>query len=372
MTTTRTKIPRKKEEDFLYLKLVKDIKHGILTGTHPPGTQLPSYNELAKSYGIHRLTVRHALRLLKEEGLVYTIPAKGVYVAAPGSIPPRDPFAKNDANWSIGIVNDIVEPWLFGYFHFEILERMRNLLQRDLHSLQILPTSRQNRLEKWIAAIKHFDLTGLVLLGPLQPSIIREISRLKPVIHLDPQGPSDCTTVNIDNERGGAIAARHLLELGHTDIAIITSVDQQCSDQRLAGFRRAVEESGVPGVKIRTFAGNFSSVSGSAAAQQILAARELPTAVFCLNDEMALGALQTFTAASIFVPRDLSLIGFDDITVSKVVTPPLTTIRVSTADLAHTTVHAMERKLSGLQTNELAHTVVPTLVVRGSTAPPRA
>ncbi|MGH8047563.1 MAG: GntR family transcriptional regulator [Chthoniobacterales bacterium] len=377
MTTDETpgagEAPKKKEEDFLYLKLVKDIKNGILTGVHLPGSQLPSYNELAKSYGIHRLTVRRALRELKQQGLVYTIPAKGVYVAGPGAGPPVDSRDRDveRARWSIGIVNDIVEPALFGYFHFEIIEQIRNLLQRDLHSLQILPSRSQNRLDQWIAAIRNFELSGLILLGPLQDYIADQLAMFKPVVHLDPQcRRSAITTINIDNEYGGYLAGKHLLGLGHTHIALVTAVEQECSEQRLLGFRRAMLEAKNPEIRLRIHPGNFSSVSGSKAAQEILNEPARPTAVFCFNDEMAVGALQTFTAAGISVPRDMSLMGFDDVAVSNVVAPPLTTVNVSTSDLAAITVQSMASKLSGMQVNEASHTITPRLIVRASTAPP--
>lgn len=372
MTTDETPgepVPKKKEEDYLYLKLVKDIKNGILTGIHAPGTQLPSYNELAKSYGIHRLTVRRALQELKEEGLIYAIPAKGVYVSGPNSTS-RLELPAEKAHWSIGIVNDIVEPELFGYFHFEIIERIRNLLQRDLHSLQILPSRRQNKIEQWIDAIRHFELTGLILLGPLQETIVRQLASLKPVVHLDPQCRSNSvTTINIDNEYGGYLAGKHLLALGHTHIALVTAADQHCSDQRMTGVRRAVAEAADPEIRLRVYAGNFSSVSGFESGQKILAESPRPTAVFCFNDEMAVGALQVFSAAGVTVPQKISLMGFDDVAISTVVAPPLTTVRVSTKDLAGLAVQSITHKLSGTQINESSHTITPQLVVRASTGP---
>jgi LacI family transcriptional regulator len=202
---------------------------------------------------------------------------------------------------------------------------------------------------------------------------VNELAKLKPIIHLDPQCRRDSvTTINIDNEYGGYLAGRHLLGLGHTHIALITAADQQCSEQRLAGFRRAVAESTNPEIRLRIHPGNFSSVSGSKAAQEILNDPVRPTAVFCFNDEMAVGALQVFTTAEVSVPQDISVMGFDDVAVSNVVSPPLTTIRASTTDLAAITVQCMTSKLSGSQINESSHTVTPRLVVRASTAPPRA
>jgi DNA-binding LacI/PurR family transcriptional regulator len=365
--------PKEKKEDFLYLKLVKDIKNAILTGAYPPDSQLPSSNKLAEQHQMHRLTVRRALEELKRERLVYAIPAKGVYVGEGKTAPSTRSRRAPGAQWSIGIINDIVQPSLFGYFHFEIIEQIRNLIQQDLHSLQILPPRGDNSLSDWIKAIRKFELTGLILIGPMDPTVVAELGSMKPVVHLDPQAPSPAfTSINIGNEHGGLLAARHLLELGHTDIAVVTAVDQLCSNQRLEGFMQAVKEAANPHIRVRTYEGNFSSESGLRAAEKILAEDRLPTAVFCFNDEMALGVLQTFSAASVSVPNDVSLVGFDDVAVTMAAVPPLTTIRVSTPDIAWLAVDALRHKLSGRQTNEIQNIVLPKLMVRASTAPPRA
>jgi LacI family transcriptional regulator len=359
---------RQPGEEFLYLKLVKDVKNDILTGRYTAGARLPSYTEFAESYGINRLTVQRALRELKREGLVYAVPAKGVYV---GDGRDRGGAARPvaSARWSIGLGSDLRKLGLFGFLHFEIIEEMRRLLHLDMHSLHILPVRGQTSTADWLESLRRENLTALILIGrPAELSAMEALAREMPLVVLDPQPRIETlTTVCIDDEAGGFLAGRHLLSLGHTDLAVISAPPQPSSALRLAGFERALAESGRPDASLRVYPGNFSAESGGLAAAAILKEARRPTAVFCLNDEMAFGALQAFTAARVRVPEDISLVGYDDVRMAGVVSPALTTVRAGAADIARLAVGAIERRLLGELDNEIGYVVKPRLVVRAST-----
>lgn len=372
---------RQPGQEFLYLKLVKDVKNEILTGHYAPGAKLPSYTDFAKSYGINRLTVRRALQELKREGLIHALPAKGVYVGrgrgrsgggaagrgaaagypgATGALPER---------WSIGIVPDIQESGLFGFLHFEIIEEMRRLLHLDLHSLHILPARGDVPTEEWLESLRREKPTALVLIGrPAELAAMERLSREFPLVVLDPQPCIDSlTTLRVDDEAGGYLAGRHLLALGHRDLAVVTAPPQPGSALRLAGLERALAEAGRRETRLRVYAGNFSAESGGRAAEAILREARRPTAVFCLNDEMAFGALQVFAAAKVAVPDEISVMGYDDVRMAGVVTPALTTVHAGAGDIARLLVEAITRKLQGAFANEITYIVRPRLVERAST-----
>ncbi|SMC81152.1 LacI family DNA-binding transcriptional regulator [Lentzea albidocapillata] len=135
------------------------------------------------------------------------------------------------------------------------------------------------------------------------------------------------TYVTSDNSGGARAAVAHLVGLGHSRIATITGPPgNQPSDARLSGYRAALRDAGAEPRAGYVVAGDFYRASGTAAMQRLLALDEPPTAVFAASDEMAVGALLAARAAGLRVPRDLALVGFDDIEIASVVDPALTTV----------------------------------------------
>ncbi|MFH1497878.1 MAG: GntR family transcriptional regulator [Verrucomicrobiota bacterium] len=363
-------------QEFLYLKLVKDVKNDILTGHYTNGQRLPSYSDFARDYGINRLTVRRALQELKRERLIHALPAKGVYVGdAPDAV--RHPDARElqaSERWTIGIVPDLQESGMFGFQHFEIIEEMRRLLHLDLHSLHILPARGRAEEGEWLDSLRRDQPTALVLIGrPADLVALEHLAREIPLVALDPHPRIDSlTTLCADDEAGGFLAGRHLQELGHTDIAVVAAPPQPVSALRLAGFERALSAGTGAKPRLRVYKGNFSADSGARTAAAILAEPRRPTAVFCLNDEMAFGCLQALAAAGVRVPADISVMGYDDVRMAGVMTPSLTTVRVGATDIARLLVDAISRKLQGSFDNEITYIVRPRLVPRASTGAPAA
>ena len=151
-----------------------------------------------------------------------------------------------------------------------------------------------------------------------------------PVVVLD-RVTSDASIdlVTSDNRKGGYLAARHLLDLGHRHIAYVAGPSGAAPPRdRLAGFRDAILETGGD---IRPewvfYNPDFDFVRAKEIAQQLLEMPEMPTAICFANDHMALAGITGLNTAGLKVPEDVSVIGFDDIWVSAISTPPLTTVR---------------------------------------------
>jgi LacI family transcriptional regulator, galactose operon repressor len=117
--------------------------------------------------------------------------------------------------------------------------------------------------------------------------------------------------------------------------------------------------------------GDFYPDSGAAAAARLLALPEPPTAIFAASDMMALGVLRAASEAGLRVPEDLSVVGFDDMQLAAHVNPPLTTVRQDKAGLGAVAGEALVRLIEGDEDVPAGTTLPVTLVVRGSTAPPR-
>ncbi|WP_397458357.1 LacI family DNA-binding transcriptional regulator [Pseudomonas asplenii] len=175
--------------------------------------------------------------------------------------------------------------------------------------------------------------------------------------------------VRIDHEEGAYLATRHLLELGHRAIAFIGGpLDNSVAQLRLAGYRRALRQAKVKVSASSVLASDFTSTGGYRAAAQLLEG-ERPTAIFASNDLLGIGALRAAAERDIRIPGELSVIGFDDIQMSRYVYPALTTVGQSILQLGETAAELLLRRLA---TPELAldqRIVIPSIVLRESTAP---
>lgn len=177
--------------------------------------------------------------------------------------------------------------------------------------------------------------------------------------------------VTNDDVHGAMLATNHMLQLGHRRIAYLGSGERASSLHRLSGYRRALEGAGVPvDDEIIALAGEGAN-SGELAAFRLLSHRPAPTALFCYDDMTALGALRAIRACQLHVPRDISLVGFDDIPLAAYLDPPLTTVRQP--------MYEMGRQAAGMLIGVLrdgdpprAVTMAGELMVRSSTGPPPA
>jgi DNA-binding LacI/PurR family transcriptional regulator len=172
--------------------------------------------------------------------------------------------------------------------------------------------------------------------------------------------------VHADDYGGALSATQHLIELGHRRIAVITSAPRPFAlEERLRGVRAALSAASLPFDESLLLTGDFSIESGERAGAQLLALPEPPSAVFALNDRMALGVIRNALAQGKQVPGDLSVVGFDDIALASLLNPALTTVRQPGFALGE----AAARGFFALLDNQpiAMPAVIPTeLIVRGT------
>ncbi|WP_166360215.1 LacI family DNA-binding transcriptional regulator [Pseudomonas akapageensis] len=179
----------------------------------------------------------------------------------------------------------------------------------------------------------------------------------------------DADLVRIDHERGAYLATRHLLDLGHRDIACINGpTDTSVAKLRLAGYRRALAQEGVQFVSQRVVESDFTSPGGYEAAVKLLE-HDRPTAIFAANDMIGMGVLRAAAERNIRVPGELSVIGFDDIQMSKYVYPALTTVGQSIRELGEMAAEMLLRRITQPEGDTEHKIIAPSIVVRESTAP---
>lgn len=170
-----------------------------------------------------------------------------------------------------------------------------------------------------------------------------------------------------NDTEGARMAVEYLITNGHHDIAIIEGTSSfKSSHMRKEGYLQALMEAGIPIKKEYSIQGNYDMESGSQAMEQLLSLTSPPTAVFCSNDDMAIGAMNTVFALGLSVPNDISIVGFDDIGFSQYTTPRLTTVKRPVEEISRVGV---ERLLSliGRKEEEVERTFMKTeLIVRDS------
>lgn len=180
-------------------------------------------------------------------------------------------------------------------------------------------------------------------------------------------------SVLTDNARGGELATRHLLELGHRRIGCITGPsDVTPSAERIIGYLQALHSAGVLVDEELVVKGDFQYESGYFATRQLLAMDDPPTAIFACNDLMAIGAISAALEVERHVPADVSVVGFDDVRLASFANPPLTTVAQPKYEMGVMAMKMLLERMRDLDMPPRQRLLDTHLLVRRSTAPARA
>jgi LacI family transcriptional regulator len=188
----------------------------------------------------------------------------------------------------------------------------------------------------------------VVLAPPLgESAVVRDMLRaanLPVAVVAAGRPPADAISVRIDDRQASQAMTQHLLDLGHRRIGFIAgNPDQTASAERLDGARAAI--AAVEGAELVLAQGAFTYGSGLRAAEQLLDSDPPPTAIFASNDDMAAAAVSVAHRRHLDVPRDLTVVGFDDTTVATTLWPPLTTVRQPVRQMAAVALDRLMRVL---------------------------
>jgi LacI family transcriptional regulator, galactose operon repressor len=181
--------------------------------------------------------------------------------------------------------------------------------------------------------------------------------------------PGPGIRITMDDERAARLATEHLLDLGHRRIGFISGSDEYLLSQwRVDGWRAAMKAAGLNTSSLLA-SGDFTFASGEAAARQLLTAAEPPTAIIVSSDKMSLATLEVARDLGLNVPRDLSLISFDDTPIARFAVPPLTSVDQPIAATASRAVELIIDAQRGAAPPEEIVVIPAGLVPRQSTAP---
>ena len=270
------------------------------------------------------------------------------------------------------IVSEITNP-----FFPELIQGFEDIAVESGYEMMITSTNYDpDRMRRCIRRMVERNAEGVAVMtfGIEQPLFSHLAERKVPLVFVDvaPDWPN-ISILRVDYHRGIRQGVQHLAVLGHRRIGFVTGPLQLHSAQsRLSAFRKAVQECGIPAEERWILQGDHTMEGGMAAAERLLQQKNLPTAIMCSNDMLAIGMLHNFSRAAISVPRDMSLIGFDDIHMAEMMIPPLSSIQMSRIDLARAAVTALRTHIEGCLLKR-EYVIDTHLVVRESTAfPPGA
>jgi LacI family transcriptional regulator len=210
-------------------------------------------------------------------------------------------------------------------------------------------------------------LVGVATSETLQ---IGELGGSLPTVLVNRREALGIPSVTVDDEQGAAVAAAHLIALGHRRIGHVAG--PQNSDtgrRRLRGYRLELDSRGLEFRRQWVAEASYDAAGGQMAAARLLVLRPRPTALFVANVRAAIGVMAAARRLGLCIPRDLSIVGFHDAPVAAYLDPPLTTIRMPLREMGGQAVDSLLGLLDGRQVDDVCVSAPPELVVRASSAP---
>lgn len=257
----------------------------------------------------------------------------------------------------------------------EVIRGVAERLEAAPFELVMFTTSSEERNEEVFERTLASGLTaGLVAIVP--PGALSHISEMHrrgfPVALIDDRADHpDLPSVVAANYEGAAQATRYLVELGHRRIGFVNGpAEYGCNQERLRGYRSTLLAAGVRVDPTLIREGDFARAGGRRAAGELIGLAEPPTAIFAANDLMAFGVMEAAESVGLYVPDQLSVVGFDDIPEAGMTRPALTTIRQPLYEMGRRAVELLLAQIDGHELSETRIELATELVSRASARSP--
>ena len=327
------------------------------------GDQLPTENEIANFFNVSRHTVRQALTYLVQEGWIYKERGKGSFYSNKRSNEPR----KNVAVLTT-YISDYIFPKIISGIEEELRHKGYNLLL--LNSNNSIETERS-----CFETIINQDIAGLIvepaqsMINNLHHDSIKKLEKnnIKYIAINANCDEENSAYIVVDDEQGGYKLTNYLLELGHTNIAALFKADDLQGEKRRNGYIKALKEYGLSFNK--TIIGEYITDNEEMYIDQftkkILSLSKRPTAIVCYNDKVALRVIDNCRRENIKIPKDLSIVSFDDSTLAVSSDVKLTTIKHPKEDMGIRAAKCIIDMIEG-RIDKPQYTYTAELIVRDS------
>jgi LacI family transcriptional regulator len=229
------------------------------------------------------------------------------------------------------------------------------------------------RQEAYLEFLREKRVDGIVIASPpVDPAWVKALRTTScPLVVMGHEVPDlAADLVEMDNQRGGELAAEHLLRLGHRSFGCIAGTPGlDVSQDRLRGFRRTLDKAGLELPDVAVQAADFTTPSAHEAALRLIDSGQQFTALFAQSDLMAVGVLRAAAERGLTVPRHFSVVGFDDIELARYLFPALTSVGMALREVGEATAEVLFDRIAHPDAPSRRVKLPPTLFPRESTEP---
>lgn len=355
-------------DDFKYRAIVDWAKKTIEERGLSAGDRFFSEIELCDMHDVSRQTVRQALSMMENEGIIWRKQGSGTFVQTPG----RDHSKRSP---SVGLISTYFSDYIFP----SIVTGIESVLAKNNITMQLATTRNQVAEEaRALQTMLAQNVQGLIIepsksaLPNPNSALFEEIrARNIPLVFFNAKYPnSNFPCVAMDDVAAGYIVTEHLISLGHKKISAIFVFDDMQGHKRYQGFMKSLDEHGIPlpEQRVMWFSTQERSSLFTLSVEKILALLKDSTAVVCYNDSLAISLLEFCKQKGINVPGDVSIVGIDDSSQARICEVPLTTVRHPKQQLGERAAEVLLEMIANP-----SHTIndilfIPKLIERASTA----
>ena len=222
----------------------------------------------------------------------------------------------------------VLVPGIANLFFAQVLQGVERAAKELGYSIVLGDTREDIQIEEdYFRLLETRVVDGVLHLSPNPLSSQKYLEKGYPIVHANGSATTPAPSVRIDNEQAAHSAVEHLIKLGHKSIACISgNIEHPHARERLSGYRKALESANIKVNEDLIYYGDFSMQSGVDIAQTLMNRDKRPSALFCMKDEIAIGAMQSLQAKGFKLPNDIAIAGFDNIDFATSCSPALTTV----------------------------------------------
>lgn len=285
-------------------------------------------------------------------------------------------YLKTNASNEIGVI----VPNISNPYYALLISGLEYVVRQHEHYILLCNTNGDPKQEKkYLQYLYQKQVQGIIISSVNEDVTYLEFlqSNGMQIVAFDQDIDLDCTKINFDYFRGGYMAAEHLIKKGHREIGFISPpLSRHSRKNVITGFMACLDKYGIKEnknfIKIGAIEKGgsgeiFEYQNGKNLALELIGKKSFPTALFCINDMTAFGAIQQFQKNGIKIPEDIAVIGFDNIDICEMVTPSLTTIDQSTFEIGRLAGEAIMYSLKNKKKSTITNLLQPTLIEREST-----
>jgi len=274
----------------------------------------------------------------------------------------------------------VIIPNISNPFYPSIVLGVEDVAREKGYNVLLCDSFRNPKLEsEYLRSMLQKQVKGVIISSISQnnKTLIKLVESGLNIVAFDQDVTFPCNKITFDYKKGGFLAVEHLIKLGHRKIAFVGAPLNRPSRKSLyAGYLKALKKYGISlneefvllnELEKEIHNEIYEYKNGIELAKRLMQLKEKPTAIFAINDLTAIGVIQGLKTYGVKVPQDISVVGFDNIFISEMVEPPLTTIEQPKYEMGRLAANLLIESLSNKKNKNLEISLEPTLIIRKST-----